>query len=499
MRAQLLWKPHADFDLRLAADYGDIHTNPASVLLQAADSYITAANKVGSYPLVGGVNVDIESYTDLKQGGVSATANWRLDGGYNLRSTTSARYFGYKPVIADNYDVALYSNQGTSYRDRIWQQEIRLDSPRGEKFDYAIGAIYWGENLDTYVRNAYTGNSLNGSGYVNRVVERTGTLDDRVFSLFAQGTWHLGSRLELTAGLRLSQERKAGSFVRVGRAGFSSDLVQTRVLPAGLVSLNYWLQPDVQAYATVGYGEKSGGLNISSGAANAAGRDTLYVDPESARSAEVGLKGTWLDQRLTAGVALFWSEIRNFQASAYDEVSDSSYLTNAGTVRSRGVSSNVRFRPAEGWTLGLASTLLDASYLSYENGSCPPENGATSCSHTGERTLRSPRIAYNVSSRYEWNIASAGGLGAFVQGRWSYRSWVYSTVDNSNYTRIPGYGLLSLSTGVNGRHADNRWSLTLSLSNALDKRYYRVLRGGPTVFGTLGTPRTLSASFRYDF
>ena len=113
--------------------------------------------------------------------------------------------------------------------------------------------------------------------------------------------------------------------------------------------------------------------------------------------------------------------------------------------------------------------------------------------------FRSPKVTYNLTSRYEWQTFDA--LQAFVSGRYSYRTWSYGTVDNSEFTRIPGYGLLSLSTGLSGKYNEGTWNASLWANNVTDKRYYRALNTGDygSAFGILGEPRTLGMTVGYDF
>lgn len=515
-RGQLLYKPDDDFSLRLIADYNKASSDPVLVLdathaINGVDTYRNRAALLGADVVSGGrkVALDDESSAKVAQGGVSAEANWRLGEGYNLRSVTSYRYFGFTPKTADNLDVPLYSDSGGDVRDRVWSQDFRLDSPRGEFFDYALGASYFGENLDTYAHDHYAAYYPTiyyaSTTNTNKLVQRWGELNEEVFSTWAQGTWHVTDTFDITAGARETYEKKSGSFRRVNKNDFySGDLNQYSRLPAAMVNFSYQLQPNLQTYLTVAYGQKSGGLNISSGAATKAGTDSLFIDPETTKGAELGFKGHWLDSRVNLDTALFWSQISKFQTTAYDLDSQSSYLINAGTLRSRGVQTTLNLKPLPGWSIDFNATLLDNKYLDFKNATCPPEvtlaaNAPATCDQSGNRVFRSPKLTYTLASRYEWQALD--GLDAFVAGRWAYRTWAYGTVDDSAFTRIPGYGVLALSTGLGGKYGEGHWSTSLWVNNALDKRYYQSLNTGDygTAFGVLGDPRTVGVTLGYDF
>lgn len=102
-------------------------------------------------------------------------------------------------------------------------------------------------------------------------------------------------------------------------------------------------------------------------------------------------------------------------------------------------------------------------------------------------------------SRYEWQTFDA--LQAFVAGRFSYRTWSYGAVDNSQFSRISGYGLLNLSTGLSGKYADGTWNASLWVNNVANKRWFRTLNTGSyaSSFGVLGDPRTLGMTVGYNF
>lgn len=179
--------------------------------------------------------------------------------------------------------------------------------------------------------------------------------------MFAQGTWHLTERLDFTAGVRGTYEEKsawvtrdapsggatvtgAAAAARQGRVGAydSGDLSQYSFAPSGLLSLSYRFSDAVLGYASLSHGEKSGGVNLTVGAAPRLGTDSLLVGTERANNAELGLKSTLLDNRLQLNTNLFWTEVHGYQANVYDEANRVQYLANAGSVRLRGLSSRPR-------------------------------------------------------------------------------------------------------------------------------------------------------------
>jgi iron complex outermembrane receptor protein len=515
-RGQLLYKRGDAFDLRLSADINVTNSEPTAVLLSTnvfsgVDSYLKHSAAVGNH-IVFGPNVDLddENSVHVKQGGVSAEANWRFDSGYRLRSVTSYRYFRSDPSVADGLSVGVYNNTGTRVIDRSWSQELRLDSPSGETFDYALGLTYLGEHLDTLAHTRYTNNKLAGiyldsTSYNGLDVIRVGQLHDYMLSPYVQGTLHIAADWDLVAGVRANYQEKGGQFIRYNRASFNSGYLQEyHVLPSGTLVLKHQLAPEWSSYAAGSYGEKSGGLNISAGSAKAAGYDTLVIKPEKTRSAELGIKGSLADNKVNLKADLFYTQISDFQTQGYNPDDQQTYLMNAGTFRSRGAEASIAATVAKGWQVNLAGVYNDATYTDYENARCPAEvtlspKPPASCNLTGERVFNAPKVTWNASTRYEWR--SENGLKNFVSARYSYRGWIYGTVDNSRLTRVDGYGLAAFSAGTGGRLDQGEWNASVWVNNAFDKRYYRRVGSGDygSVWGWLGEARTVGATLSYKY
>ena len=274
--------------------------------------------------------------------------------------------------------------------------------------------------------------------------------------------------------------------------------------PSALASLAWQVDEQVLAYASLSHGEKSGGVNLSVASAPVAGADSLLIGSERANDAELGVKTTLFDQRLLLNANLFWTVVHGYQTNAYDDANLTSYLTNAGTVRSRGLEMDSSWRPLRGLTVNVNGSWNDVRYLSYEDAPCPAEvalrpGAPAACDLSGHAVVGASKWIYNTSASYQWQLNN--GLQPYVNGNYAWRSHAVGTVDDSREAQLPGYGLVNLSTGVRGNWGDGQWDVSLWLKNAFDKTYYTTLWNSPNgaYTGVLGTPRTLGATARYDF
>lgn len=515
-RGQLLYQRGDAFKLRLGVDYSNSNSKPTPVLLatnvfSGTDGYV-AKSKAIKNNIVFGPNVDLDDENSIHvvQGGVSAVADWQLENDYKLRSVTSVRYFRTDPTMADGFSVNIYNRTGTQVRDHTWSQELRLESPIGELYDYAVGVNYLGQNLDTEAHTRYAAGTLAGvyygsTSYNNLDVIRYGKLRDHMLSPYAQGTWHIAQGWDLNGGLRFTYEEKSGQFIRLNRVAFNSgNLKEYHQLPSATLVLKRQLSADWNTYLAGSYGEKSGGLNVSAGAARQAGNDSLYIKPEKTRTAELGVKGQLWDGKVSAKADLFYTAISDFQTQGYNPDDQQTYLMNAGSFRSRGAEASIHADVTRNLSLDLAGVYNDATYTDYDNARCAPEvtlspKPPVSCNLTGQRVFNAPKVTWNASARYNWRTES--GLNNFVGARYSYRGWMYGTVDNSSLTRVSSYGLASFSAGTGGKLQRGDWSASLWVNNAFNQTYYRRQSSGDygTVWGWLGESRTVGATLTYKY
>ncbi|MFU4540711.1 TonB-dependent receptor [Pseudomonas aeruginosa] len=537
-RGQLLFEPNEDFSLRWIADYNEEDSsNGSMVVYGAAERFWQRAALVGASPLRDAqrrkVNINGRQHVSVHQGGSSLEANWNLAGGYRLTSISAYRYWHFTPANDEQLNVSAINDTGVEVHDRQFSQEIRLASPTGGAFDYVVGAYAFRQNLGNKTFTSYgpladlylLGANL---GALNDTYSKAnGKIETDSFALFAQGTWHLSERLDFTAGLRGTYEEKnakverfaplggaavggVGAAVRNGQLGAydSGDLSQYNFAPSALLSLSYQFSDDLLGYASLSHGEKSGGVNLAVGSAPSAGADSLLVGPERANDAELGLKSTLFDRRLLLNANLFWTGIHGYQATTLYQAPGSTQLVqvlaNAGSVRSRGLEFEATALPLRGLTLNFNGSYNDVTYLSFKDAPCPAEvstrpGAPSSCDLTGQRVVGASKWIANLNGEYQWRLGDR--FQPYVSASYAYRSAAEGTLDNSDLSKIDGYALVNLAAGLRSDLGDGQLDTSVWLKNAFDKDYYlsafASINGSYTA--SVGQPRTLGVSLRYDF
>ncbi|MBI7994430.1 TonB-dependent receptor [Pseudomonas aeruginosa] len=539
-RGQLLFEPNEDFSLRWIADYNEEDSsNGSMVVYGAAERFWQRAALVGASPLRDPqrkkVNINGRQHVSVHQGGSSLEANWNLAGGYRLTSISAYRYWHFTPANDEQLNVSAINDTGVEVHDRQFSQEIRLASPTGGAFDYVVGAYAFRQNLGNKTFTSYGSLAdlyLLGAnlGALNDTYSKAnGKIETDSFALFAQGTWHLSERLDFTAGLRGTYEEKnakverfaplggaavggVGAAVRNGQLGAydSGDLSQYNFAPSALLSLSYQFSDDLLGYASLSHGEKSGGVNLAVGSAPSAGAgaDSLLVGPERANDAELGLKSTLFDRRLLLNANLFWTGIHGYQATTLYQAPGSTQLVqvlaNAGSVRSRGLEFEATALPLRGLTLNFNGSYNDVTYLSFKDAPCPAEvstrpGAPSSCDLSGQRVVGASKWIANLNGEYQWRLDDR--FQPYVSASYAYRSAAEGTLDNSDLSKIDGYALVNLAAGLRSDLGDGQLDTSVWLKNAFDKDYY--LSAFASIHGSytasVGQPRTLGVSLRYDF
>ncbi|MBH4443644.1 TonB-dependent receptor [Pseudomonas aeruginosa] len=537
-RGQLLFEPNEDFSLRWIADYNEEDSsNGSMVVYGGAERFWQRAALVGASPLRDPqrrkVNINGRQHVSVHQGGSSLEANWNLAGGYRLTSISAYRYWHFTPANDEQLNVSAINDTGVEVHDRQFSQEIRLASPTGGAFDYVVGAYAFRQNLGNKTFTSYgpladlylLGANL---GALNDTYSKAnGKIETDSFALFAQGTWHLTELLDFTAGLRGTYEEKnakverfaplggaavggVGAAVRNGQLGAydSGDLSQYNFAPSALLSLSYQFSDDLLGYASLSHGEKSGGVNLAVGSAPSAGADSLLVGPERANDAELGLKSALFDRRLLLNANLFWTGIHGYQATTLYQAPGSTQLVqvlaNAGSVRSRGLEFEATALPLRGLTLNFNGSYNDVTYLSFKDAPCPAEvstrpGAPSSCDLTGQRVVGASKWIANLNGEYQWRLDDR--FQPYVSASYAYRSAAEGTLDNSDLSKIDGYALVNLAAGLRSDLGDGQLDTSVWLKNAFDKDYYlsafASINGSYTA--SVGQPRTLGVSLRYDF
>jgi iron complex outermembrane receptor protein len=530
LRGQLLFKPNDALSIRVIGDYEKEDSDCCVSVLYSVgpnngallNARLAAAGATEIFdPNFLSTSVNDFQHMKVRQSGGSVQANWRFDGGYNLTSITAFRSWHFVPTNdADGTSVSAIINSGQADNDQQASQEIRLASPTGGPIDWVGGIFYFYQYQNNHAYTLYgpAAHALYGlpAFYNNAYSQVHAYPKTNSYAAFGQGTWHVTDKLDLTLGLRDTNEEKTSHIERdapVGAPGLalalppysSGGLKVSNNNVSALLSLGYKFDTNVLGYLSASHGAKAGGINQSVPGAGLTVA-SLYVSPEKANDYELGVKSTLLDQRLLVNVNLFWTDVKDYQATQLEQTTPGvlvQALSNIGGVRTRGVETEVTAKPVDWFAFDLNASYNDAVYTSYANAPCSAESalaGQISCNLTGEQVVGAPKWVVNPD--ISANHSLGGGVNGYALAGYSWRSSFFGTSDNSEYGRVNAYGLVNLRLGVRGDFGSNKWDFSLWANNALDKRYLVGGLSGATFRAYSlfpGTPRFWGATVRVEF
>ena len=544
-RGQLLAAPDASFNLRVSLDYNQQdstlgtpvpygNNGPGSTFYQRATT--AGATNLITNAANQQVNVNTGTTMRIRQGGVSAEANWLTVTGHKITSITAGRYWNSSPSNdSDLTNMPLLYNQSYNTNDSQWSQELRLTSPSSDTLDYVAGLFFFTQQVNinsslstgsNYTRFYLGTNALpftNAFSNVTTQSNSAGTTNS--YAAYGQAVYHATDKLALSAGLRGTFEQKWGGSQRTAPAGGTLITNQTSVLgtwgsnvmslnnfaPTTLLNAAYQLVPQAMTYASYSYGEKSGGYNLNGvGSGPTLGASSLQVNPERTNDFELGVKTNWYENKLIANANLFLTQVNGYQASSVVVPAGSSLpayvITNAGGVRSQGVELDLLGKPLNALNLRVNGSYNDVYYTSFQNGVCGAEmtpSAAGTCDLTGKPVNGAPRWIVNAGGEYKWALVHT--LEPYLLGNYAWRSWTYGDVSDSTYSVIPSYGVLDMALGLRVPTGSQKWDASLWVKNATNAQYWlmsyqqTIMNSSNPYVGAAAAPRTIGGTLKVNW
>lgn len=223
-----------------------------------------------------------------------------------------------------------------------------------------------------------------------------------------------------------------------------------------MVSPTFHLSTQTMIYARVSTGYRAGGPNPSIGT----GIPLTYA-PDKTLNYELGLKGEFLDRRLSVDASVFRINWHDIQVSEIDPLSGSTYFANAGTAHSQGLEMAVQYVPIEGLKISVNGSYTDAVLDS----GLPAD--ADSVAPSGSRLPYSPRWSGTFAVDYDRALTEQirGFAGTTVMYVGDRLADFQSALSAPRYD-MPDYVQLDLRAGLRFES----WEATLYAKNLTDRR-----------------------------
>lgn len=548
VRGQLQFMPDEATSLRIMLD--TVQTDQRAAVLTPSN-YSTQTRQRAAfigYPLREAdpsrrrIDQDQPGTQRSEQHGLAVVVSHRLSDEARLTSITGYRDWRYASLQdGDNLGLAI-ATADVELEHRQFSQELRLEAQLSDTLAYRLGAFYLDQHFDRALDVGFGPDAAaffigdrpeaRLLGLTPRLVPAS-LLDGawqrgqarqqvQTRAVFGELEWQVSERLNLTYGVRYSRERKRASIERhvEGLAPLGSDRVsllggqllrdialggayrrhETRSDDAltGRLLLDYAFDERSDLYLGWSSGFKAGGFNLDV----IGDRVPPRYDSEHAASWEAGLRTRLWQRRLELGVALYQTEVRNYQAlttSAPVDVYSPPLRDNLITVdkvRLRGIEVDAQARPTANLDLGLALAWSDARYRDFQDGPCSPQRLGRQCDLSGQRLFNAPQ--WSVSANLEQRVPLGQGLEAFAGVEHSWRSAYQGSLEGGEGSQVPSYGITDLRLGL--RQAQARWEMVGWVRNAFDTDHVTAISAqlGAGDYAALpGQPRTAGVTLRW--
>ena len=515
---------------------------------------------------------------DRKVYGVTALADYRISDSLTLSSITAGRAFHSTEVFDPDGTSLPILTFAEDAQGRQQSQELRLRYDAGGRFSGFVGANYFhetgswripGQFDERLVLALLAGNTplgisrpnpqplavLTNSTYLATVLqlgfgvpatlapgiasnlkpvhreEFANYAENTAYDVYADGTFKLTDKLEITAGLRYTSEDRDASF-RSGNVNGRSILgvlisaptptnlflaaqpnaVNNPLLPnVGLVTQpttgngglfaksisdsgltwrlvgRYAPSEDVSLYASYARGRRPDVISTSGAAAPEGPGRFNVVDAEEVNSYEAGAKGKLMDGRLYLSGAVFRYDYDNF-ATSFRQGAQVVTL-NAGKAKAYGFEGEARIQAGDYWTL----------FGTYAYNHARLESGL----REGNHFRLSPDHSFSVGAAF--SRETMGGKVTFTP-TYTWRSKMFFDDDNdrSNLQSAglfpdtkqdefqEAYGLMNLRVGYGA--IDDRWKIEAFVENLGDERY---LKDAGNTGDSFGIPTFIAGKPRF--
>lgn len=409
---------------------------------------------------------------------------------------------------------------------RDWRQisqEFRIQSPQDQRLRYLIGGYYLSLDVEAdFTRNASCQNNGGQNQPIldanpgltcnaNDIVSATGFFDNSFdnFAIFGQADFDVTDFLSVFFGARYTNDNVEFVYTRrnndpFGRQGvgvrpaapnsqfgaatggfdntFANETEESDFsVKAGVNAALGGLLGDGSnlgnVYFTYAQGYKGPGFNTFY---NMGFNDALPIAPENSESFELGYK--FNAGGLLFNIAAYSATIDDFQANNFDNSTGVTItrLTNAGTVKTRGIEIDALWSPVDNLTFNGAIALNDAEIDEFN---CPVDPTtamppANCTDRAGLDLFFSPDFNYSFGASYETPITET--MTGFINGSFSHVDDQLSLLPGNDgsvspNSPLPSYNQLDINIGVS--LYDNKYRITAIGKNLTDDSFVTTFSG----------------------
>jgi len=488
-RAGLRWQPEDAIDVRYGYDRSEMRDSPS--FLAQVPLYPLEADR----PRAGSPSVRDLHRNDVMTEGHHLAMSWDISGGLTLKSISGYRELGSR--TAQQYltgvlgPFSLITNAFDEKQKQLTQEFQAIGTVMDSRLDYVFGAYYFDESADSFVVTTIVGLPR---------TDRTLTIDNSAYALYGMATYRSGfiDGLYISPSVRWSRDERKATFQQtaIPAAGppavgltTPADRSFSNVSPGLVIGLNGW--DDINVYAKYARGYKSGGYNIR---ASSPTRFAEGFDEETLDSFELGMKSSWLDDRVRLNVAASLSKYKDIQVAAQTSsvnpgITD---VLNVGKATIKSIELDLTARPIRELTVGLGYAYLDARYDEIVD----PITGNDIANFFV--FLEAPEHTLSTSVQYEFPVTPIGRLTSYAD--YYYRDDKHTGSANDKRFISRAHGLLDARLTLSEiPFGFGNWRISAYGKNLMDKEYYVQHFNAFLPIAVFGEPRTYGVEIAFEY
>lgn len=390
----------------------------------------------------------------------SLVFDYHFENGWRFTSTSAYDetqvYQGFDQDYSPNrgYGGAFESIGLTNSSD--WSQDFRISSDQSLAVSGMAGIYYYSQRAHPGLAGDLAGFVLPGSITVKPLGTSPDnqTINKAVYGLL---NWKIDDAWTASLEARYAKDeisrggvdkRALGGVIYTQAYALSETF--TSFTPRA--TLSYQANDNLHVYGLVSKGTKPGGFNTDIYRADLteASRDELIArglktfQEEKAWNYEMGVKSDWLDRTLRVNASVYQISWDNQQLTTggpalrkNGSLFSTSYTTNVGESRIRGLELETQWLFAEGWLASLNYSYTDAKILNFISqtqadlfcpGAAPTLNDGACANAAGNKLPRVPDTKVSFGLMYDGTLSNGWGWSA--NSDTTYEGRRYVQVDN---------------------------------------------------------------------
>jgi iron complex outermembrane receptor protein len=380
-------------------------------------------------PQLGGVSHDGGTTNDTY--GTSLKGSVEFGDSFELTSITA--FDGWQRVVDVDLDFSPNTLFEINTEDDGWQifQELRLngqsfddlDEIFGGPLDWEFGAFVLAEDLNVDVKVDF--GVANGLSQAPKRREYNQTL--LTLAAYSSFSWDFWDAFTLDGGVRMNYEKRQINYDLYIISTLPRNS-KTRLIgeePTGTIRMTYRPNEESSIYAKFTHGWKSGTFN----ATGSAQLGVTTARPEKIDAFEVGLRGSYFENRLQLSGAIFhyaYEDYQLFTSLTAFQSPPQFVILNASDVELYGAEVEATILPWDGGLIDVKFSWLEGTFLNFVQTQLKTQTIQSpffaiipvSTDNSGNRLLNAPQYSITLTLQQAIPLGRFGALVARWDGTW---------------------------------------------------------------------------------